>query len=126
VEIDIPEVLAELTAAFARYEAALTGNDLAVLDALFWHDDRTLRYGVAENLRSYREIEAFRAARSPAGLARRLMNTRITTFGRDFGVANTEFVRDGQTAIGRQSQSWVRMPRGWQIVTAHVSLMKGP
>lgn len=124
MEIDIPEVLAELTAAFQRYEAALVGNDVAVLDALFWPSDKTLRYGVGENLRSFGEIAAFRAARSPAGLARRLINTRITTFGRDFGVANTEFERAGQPAPGRQSQSWVRFPDGWRIVAAHVSLIK--
>ena len=124
MDIDIPEVVAELAAAFARYEAALVANDVGVLDELFCNSEHTLRYGIAENLYGHAAIAAFRAARPAAGLARRLVNTRITTFGRDFGVANTEFERDRQTAPGRQSQTWVRMPEGWRIVAAHVSLMK--
>lgn len=122
-EIDIPEVKAEVEAAFARYEKALVENDVAVLDELFWNDTRTLRFGVGENLYGYAEIAAFRAGRSPAGMARRIWNTVITTYGRDFATANTEFQRDGSPKTGRQSQTWMRTPDGWRVVAAHVSLI---
>lgn len=122
-EIDIPEVKAEVEQAFARYEKALVENDVAVLDELFWNDTRTLRYGAAENLYGHAAIAAFRAGRSPAGLARRIWNTVITTYGRDFATANTEFQRDGSPKTGRQSQTWIRTPDGWRVVAAHVSLM---
>jgi Protein of unknown function (DUF3225) len=121
--IDDPEVLAEVQAAFARYEDALVNNKVEVLDELFWRSPRTVRYGSGENLYGHDEIAAFRAARSPAGLARRLQRTVITTYGRDFATAMTEFVRDGSAAVGRQSQTWVRMPEGWRVVAAHVSLI---
>jgi hypothetical protein len=121
--IDDPDVLAEVQAVFARYEDALVNNKVDVLDELFWHSPRTVRYGSGENLYGQDQIAAFRAARSPAGLARRLRRTVITTYGRDFATAMTEFERDGSTAIGRQSQTWVRMPEGWRVVAAHVSLI---
>jgi hypothetical protein len=122
MEIDIPEVHAEMSEMFAQYEKALVTNDVAVLQDLFRRDARTLRYGPNENLYGWEQIAAFRAGRSPAGLERTLHKTIITTFGRDFAVANTEFVRG--TRRGRQSQSWVRFPDvGWRIVAAHVSLM---
>lgn len=124
MEINIPEVLAEMTAVFDRYERALVGNDVAVLDELFWQSEHVLRYGVAENLHGIAEIQAFRNARSPLNLARDLSRTVITTFGRDFATANTEFHRHGSTDHGRQSQTWVRMAEGWRIVAAHVSFMK--
>ncbi len=123
MEIDIPEVKAELTAAFARYEAALVGNDVATLDALFWHDPRTIRYGGGENLYGIAEIAAFRATRSPAGLARVLERTVITTYGRDFGTAATLF-RRGPGKVGRQMQTWVRLDGGWRVVAAHVSVIE--
>jgi hypothetical protein len=125
-EIDAADVVAEVTAAFDRYEKALTGNDVAVLDELFWDDPRTLRYGATENLYGYDEIMAFRAARPAVGLARTLQRTVVTTFGRDFATVNTEFTRTGNPRIGRQSQAWVRRPEGWRIVCAHVSLMDAP
>ena len=122
MEIDIPEVQAEVAACFAEYERALVNNDVAVLQDLFRRDARTLRYGVGENLYGWEQIAAFRAGRSPAGLARTLRRTVITTYGRDFATANTEFLRDGK--LGRQSQSWVRFPDlGWRIVAAHVSML---
>jgi hypothetical protein len=121
-EINIPEVHAEVTAAFLRYEKALTTNDVAVLDELFWNSEHTLRYGVTENLHSYAEIAAFRAGRAgPFG--RDLIRTVITTYGRDFATANTTFKRHGGTQIGRQSHTWLRTPEGWRIVAAHVSLL---
>lgn len=123
IEIDIPEVLAEVRAAFARYEDALVNNRLEVLDELFWDSPRTIRYGIAENLIGIEAIRAYRAARSPTSLARRLERTVITTFGRDMGTAMTEFHREGNPRIGRQSQTWVRFPQGWRVVAAHVSFI---
>ena len=122
-EINIPEVVAEVTAVFERYERALTGNDVAVLDELFWNHSATLRYGVGENLYGHAAIAAFRQGRPAAGLDRTLRNTVITTFGRDLATANTEFLRPSTERIGRQSHTWVRMTDGWRIVAAHVSLM---
>ncbi len=111
-----------MTAQFQRYEEALVTNDVASLDAFFWRSPLAIRYGGGENLYGYEAIAAFRAARSPAGLARRLQRTVITTFGRDFATANTEFLRDSPR-IGRQTQTWARMPEGWRIVSAHISLL---
>ena len=123
MQINIPEVLAEVTAQFARYEKALTSNDVAVLDELFWNSPHTLRYGAGENLYGYEEIAAFRSGRPSQGLAREVLRTAITTYGRDFATANIEFRREGSPRTGRQSQTWVRMPEGWRVVAAHVSLM---
>ena len=125
-EINAPQIVAEVTAAFEEYEKALTGNDVAVLDRLFWNSPHTVRYGATENLHGYDEIKSFRAARSAAGLARDLQSTVVTTFGRDFATVSTQFTRKGSARIGRQSQAWVRMPDGWRIVAAHVSLMDAP
>jgi len=123
MEINIPEVVAEVTAAFKRYEKALVTNDIAVLDELFWKSPHTLRYGVTENLYGYDAIASFRKNRSPVNLERSLMNTVITTYGRDFATANTEFQRQGSNRTGRQSQTWMRTEEGWRIVSAHVSLL---
>lgn len=121
--INRPAALAGVRAAFARYEAALAGNDLATLDELFWESEFTLRYGLGESLYGIEAIRAFRNARNPAGLDRILHKTVITTFGDDFATTNTEFQRDGQPR-GRQSQAWVRMPAGWRVVSAHVSFAR--
>ena len=127
MEIDRPEVVAEVTAAFNRYEQALVSNDVAVLDELFRDSPRTLRYGIGENLYGYAAISGFRAARSPAGLMRRTDKTVITTYGRDTAVASTLFYRDSAPGrVGRQMQTWVRFPEGWRVVAAHVSLMDPP
>ncbi len=123
MDINLPDVLAEVTAAFARYEQALTGNDVAVLDELFWASPHTLRYGIAENLYGEAAIRAFRASRPSQGLQRVLLKTVITTYGRDFATANCEFRRDGAALPGRQSQTWMRTPQGWRVVAAHVSLL---
>jgi len=124
VEINIPEVLAEVTEAFRRYETALVTNDVPVLDELFWDSPHVIRYGVGENLYGSAEIAAFRAARPSVGLQRELERTVITTFGWDFATANTMFRRGDR--LGRQSQSWARLPGlGWRVVAAHVSLMPG-
>jgi len=121
--INDPQVLAEVNAAFDRYETALVTNDVAVLDELFWNSPHTLRYGVGENLYGYEAIQAFRAGRPSAGLERALLRRQITTYGTDFAMANVEFERVGSTRIGRQSQAWMRTPDGWRVVSAHVSLM---
>jgi hypothetical protein len=123
MEINLPDVLAEVTAQFARYEAALTGNNVAVLDELFWESPHTLRYGATENLYGYRAIQAFRAGRPAQGLQRAVLKTVITTYGRDFATANIEFQRAGSERTGRQSQTWLRTPAGWRVVAAHVSLL---
>ncbi|HEY9620421.1 MAG TPA: oxalurate catabolism protein HpxZ [Crinalium sp.] len=123
MDINLPDVVAEVTAAFQRYEAALVNNDVAVLDELFWNSPHTIRYGATENLYGYEAIANFRVNRSPAGLARTLKNTVITTYGRDFATANTEFQRQNSPLTGRQSQTWMRTPDGWRVVAAHVSLL---
>jgi hypothetical protein len=124
VEINLPAVKAEVEAAFAAYEAALVSNDVETLQRLFWNSDLTIRYGIGENLHGHEEIGAFRAARSPAGLARTTSRTVITTFGRDFATASTLFHRESAPGkVGRQMQTWVRMPEGWRVVAAHVSVI---
>ena len=123
MDINIPSVVAEVTAAFNRYEKALNTNDVTTLDELFWNSPLTLRYGVGENLYGLEAIAAFRSARPAAGLARTLENTVITTYGRDTATANTEFVRGSKR--GRQSQTWVRTSSGWRVVAAHVSMLGG-
>jgi hypothetical protein len=124
MQLDLPEVIAEVKIAFERYETALVSNDVAMLDTLFHDDARTIRYGGAENLYGYEAVKSFRAARSPAGLARTLSKTVISTFGRDFAVASTLFHRPTTHGkIGRQMQTWVRLPQGWRIVAAHVSVI---
>jgi hypothetical protein len=127
MDIDLPDVLAEVTAQFQRYEQALVSNDVAVLDELFHKDARTLRYGVGENLYGYGEIASFRAARSPIGLGRTTARTLITTYGRDTAVASTLFYRETLVGrVGRQMQTWVRFAEGWRIVAAHVSIIDEP
>ncbi|CAB3685775.1 hypothetical protein LMG26685_04520 [Achromobacter mucicolens] len=123
MDINLPDVVAEVTAVVERYEAALVSNDVEVLDTLFWNSPHTLRYGAGENLYGYDEIRAFRAQRSPQGLARQVLRTAITTYGRGFATANLEFQRDGSARTGRQSQTWMRTADGWRVVAAHVSLM---
>jgi hypothetical protein len=123
LDINRPEIVAEVRGAFERYEAALTGNDVAVLDELFWNSGFALRYGATENLYGHDAIRAFRAARPAVDLARTVTRQLITTFGTDFGTASIEFERTGSARAGQQTQTWVRMPEGWRIVAAHVSLI---
>jgi hypothetical protein len=127
MKINDPETVAEVEAAFARYEEALVTNDVASLGELFGRGPLTIRYGIAEILYGSDEIAAFRAARSPAGLARSLARTVITTYGDDFATASTLFHRETIPGkVGRQMQSWARMPEGWRIVAAHVSVIDTP
>ena len=127
MQIDLPDVVAEVRGAFERYERALVSNDVATLDEMFRNDQRTIRYGQAENLYGYKEIEAFRAVRPSAGLARLLSKTVITTFGRDFAMASTLFRRTNAPGkVGRMTQTWVRFDEGWRIVVGHVSVIEEP
>ena len=127
MEIDLPDVVAEVTAAFNRYETALTTNDVAVLDETFRVDPRTIRYGATEILYGHDEIAAFRAARSPVGLARTISKTVITAYGRDCAVASTLFHRATMPGkVGRQMQTWIRTPQGWRVAAAHVSIIDKP
>lgn len=122
--VNDPETKAQAEAAFAAYEVALTTNDVAALDGFFHPAATSIRYGAGENLYGFEAIKAFRAARSGAGLARRLERTEITTYGRDLAVAATLFYRSSAPGkVGRQMQTWVRWPEGWRIVAAHVSLI---
>jgi hypothetical protein len=123
-EINLPDVVAEVTAAFMSYQTALDSDDLDAMEQLFWNSPHTLRYAQNGTLHGHAAIADFRRTRKAGGLKaipRALRNTVITTFGRDFAVTNTEAVRAGDPAVGRQSQTWVRMPEGWRIVAAHVS-----
>ena len=127
MEIDLPDIVAEVRAAFERYEKALVANDVPVLDELFHDDPRTIRYGVSEILYGSTEIKSFRGARSPVALGRRLARTVITTYGRDFAVASTLYERPSAPGkLGRQMQTWVKFAQGWKVVAAHVSLMDKP
>ena len=126
MDINRPEIVAEVIAAFARYEQALVSNDVATLGELFWRSPHTIRYGVGENLYGADEIAAFRGARGTADLQRELARTVITTFGTDFATASTLYRRRASGRTGRQMQSWARMPEGWRVVAASVSLLDYP
>ena len=123
LQTNIPEIVAEVRAVFDRYETALTANDVPVLEALFWNAPETTRYGVGENLYGWEEIAAFRRGRKTGPFKRRLMRTVITTYGRDFATANTEYQREGQALPGRETKTLLRTAEGWRIVSAHVSLL---
>jgi hypothetical protein len=126
MEIDLPEIVAEVQAEFDRYEKALGDNDVATLDAIFRNDPRTIRYGATENLYGYAEIAAFRGARMPPG-PRTISETVISTYGHDHAVASTLYRRQTVPGkVGRQMQTWVRFPEGWRVVAAHVSLIDEP
>jgi hypothetical protein len=127
MEINIPSVVAEVTAAFQRYEKALNGNDVGTLDELFWSSPHTLRYGIGEQLYGYDQIAAYRSDRDPKFVVGRdLLKLWVVTYGRDFGTANCEFRRHGQSRLGRQSHTWMRTSEGWRIVAAHVSWQGEP
>ena len=122
-QVNAPDALAELTAAFDAYEDALVNNKVGVLDALFWSHPLTLRFGAKENLFGAEQIKAFRASRPSVGLQREIIDRHIVTFGSATGVANITFKRTNEPRIGRQSQTWVKFAEGWRVVSAHVSWM---
>lgn len=125
--IDLPDVVAEVKAAYDRYNNAVNSGNIAILNSTFRDDPRTIRYGQAENLYGYREIESFRAAARPLDPPRTLSKTVITTYGRDFAVASTLTYRANQPGkVGRQMQTWVRFADGWHVVAAHVSTVDAP
>lgn len=126
MEINIPEVVEEVTAQFQRYERALMTNDVDELNTLFWVSPLTVRYGPVEALYGHDEIAGFRKARDASDIARELTRTVITTYGTDFATAWTEYRRLSNGRAGRQSQTWMRTPDGWRIVAAHVSLLAEP
>lgn len=125
-EVNLPDVLAEVRAAFERYERALNDNDIATLNELFGDGPDTVRYGIGEQLYGRQAIEAFRVRREPIDLRRTLKRVAIATYGRDFATANCEYVRNATGRFGRQSQTWLRTPSGWRVIAAHVSLPDGP
>ena len=126
MEINIPDVVSEVMAAFERYEKAINANDVDVLDSCFWNDARVIRYSLTDNAYGFEAIHASRLARPKTDLKRVLKNTVITTFGRDLATANTEYHRAESGRHARQSQTWVRMSEGWRVVSAHVSFMPAP
>ena len=127
MQINAPDVVAEVTREFERYETALVENDVVALDNFFFDSPEAIRYGGAENLYGYAEIKAFRASRPAEGLARELERVVITTYGQDFAIASTMFRRPSMKGkVGRQSQTWVRLPQGWRVVAAHVSVIVDP
>lgn len=128
--INDPATLAELAALYPLYETALVTNDVPTLTAMFWESPHVMRFGVTENLYGTAELEAFRIARPSVGLARTIKRLDIVAFGTDYGSITLEFERttppgdpDGRLIKGRQSQVWARLPEGWRIVAAHVSLL---
>jgi hypothetical protein len=123
--INDPEVVAELAALYPQYEQALVSNDVETLVRMFWVSPQVMRFGVTENLYGADELEAFRKSRPSVGLARTITRLDILTFDRDFASITLEFERasPGRITRGRQSQVWVRLPEGWRIVQAHVSLL---
>ncbi|RDJ23169.1 oxalurate catabolism protein HpxZ [Bosea caraganae] len=123
MEINLPDVVAEVRAVFERYEQALQANDIPVMEEIFWNSGHTTRYGVGENLRGWQAISEFRRSGKLGRFSRTLLNTVITTYGRDFATANTEYERDGETLSGRETKTLVRTPDGWRIVSAHASLL---
>ena len=123
--VNDPEVHAELAALYPLYETALVENDVETLTKMFWASEFAMRFGATENLYGIEEIEAFRKARPAVGLMRKVVRLDIVTFGKDYGSVTLEFEREKPAKLvrGRQSQVWVRLPEGWRIVAAHVSLL---
>lgn len=126
MDINLPDIVAEVRAAFDRYEKALTTNDTAVLDELFWDSPHTIRFGLGENLYGIEAIRGFRSARAPVDLDRDLARTEIVTYGRDYATASTLYRRRSTGRTGRQMQTWLRTPSGWKVVAAHVSFLDIP
>lgn len=120
MQINNPQVLAEVEAIFLAYEQALSNNDVDALIDFFWQSQHAVRYGATENLYGWEQIVTFRKQRPPP-VARTLMNTVITTYGESYANASTEFKREG--LYGRQTQSWIKTDQGWKIAAAHISFL---
>jgi hypothetical protein len=125
MNINDPEVIAELEDLYPEYETALVSNDVGKLVEMFWASPWAVRFGATENLYGIDEIRAFRQGRPAVNLARQVKELRIRSFGKDFASITLEFERvvEGRLLNGRQSQTWVRFPQGWRIVSAHVSAL---
>jgi hypothetical protein len=123
VTINQPDIVAEVRAVFDRYERALQANDIPVMEELFWNHASTTRYGVGENLHGWQAISDFRRSGKLGRFQRTLSNTIVTTYGRDFATANTEYQRDGEAVTGRETKTLLRTADGWRIVSAHASLL---
>ena len=121
MDVNRPDTVAEVARAFAEYERALVAGDAARMSAAFWDDERVVRYGIADVQVGADELRRWRGAQPPLPPGRRLFDTRIATFGTDVAVVTTRFDYPGVDTHGRQSQTWVRLPAGWRIVSAHVS-----
>ena len=121
VELDRPEVVAEVRAAFDRYERALVDGDVAVLTELFWDDARCVRFGIADRQQGAAEIAAWRRAHPSVPPGRILRHTRVLAIDDRTAVVTTLFGYPDGAVEGRQSQTWVKLPEGWRIVAAHVS-----
>ncbi|MEU1755147.1 AtzH-like domain-containing protein [Micromonospora matsumotoense] len=126
MEIDRADAVAEVTAAFAGYEQALVDGDADRICGCFWESDRTVRFGLADHQYGWDEQRRWRAAQPALPAGRWLVDPLVTTFGPDLAVVTTRFGYAGTAATGRQTQTWVRLPVGWRIVTAHVSEPTGP
>jgi hypothetical protein len=134
MDLNGPEVVAQVSAAFVAYERALVDNDTQAMNALFWHAPETVRYGIAEIQHGGEAIRLWRESCEPVPASRRLHRTVITTFGNDYATVSTEFTSDATILIGRQMQTWARLDAqaaadpygGWRIVAAHVSLIEEP
>ncbi|MEQ1899278.1 MAG: oxalurate catabolism protein HpxZ [Devosia sp.] len=127
MEINLPAIVAEVEAAFAAYERAFVSNDIQALNDFFVKSESTVRYGVAEQQYGLEAIKAYRARQPSTGLERELLDTIITTYGRDAAVASTLFFRDSAKGkVGRQMQTWIRVADGWRVAAAHVSLIDEP
>jgi hypothetical protein len=126
MNINDDAVVAEVTTLFHAYEAALMRNEVETLTAFFWDHAGLTRYGIADRQLGMAEMRAFRAATPAPTFTRELQHLRINAFGPDLAVAQVEFVRSDTPLRGFQSQTWVRLPVGWRIVAAHVSMIPEP
>jgi hypothetical protein len=121
MEINIPDVVAEVKEAFLRYQHAVDTNDVETMNTLFWNSPFTVRFAPNGTLIGHAAIASYRQTRANSPTERKLQNTVITTFGRDFASTNTESIKVGKRNVSRQSQTWVRTPQSWRIAAAHVS-----
>jgi hypothetical protein len=125
-DINLSQITGELAAVFHAYELALMTNDLPALDAFFWDDERTTRYGIADRQLGIEELRRFRQNTAAPQFTRQLHNLRIHTFGSEMGTAQVEFIRTDTHLRGFQTQTWVRINDDWKIVSAHVSMIELP